>query len=299
MLAVSSITANVRVAGRADVNVGIGPSESYAENLVPFSAGIAYEENPTISYTPVWSENYMRQMLSPIPLDLLVLIARSVTHPTLPITLMVSRINDIRNPDFLLPLSAEPDPRFARFLELMLELQTAGRVAWTRDPREEVEFDLVIHDYAPTYSAKVRELLALMELQMPKDESKDIVLPLSLAVKGKELGGIAITTRSVHDLIEILCASIDVPEEHTSSGLAVKYPPTGLAGKDIYIRRSEERPRHASVAVKYRGFWLYIDERDIPSKIAFRLITSLWAIRIATATEQLQAAPVLTIPVSR
>ena len=45
-------------------------------------------------------------------------------------------------------------------------------------PRKEVEFDVLISGYAPAYSHTVREYLALLELPMPADESKDIVLPL-------------------------------------------------------------------------------------------------------------------------
>jgi hypothetical protein len=122
MLAVTSVTANVRVSTRADVEIGVGPDKNYLENLVPFSAGTVYEENPTISYTPVQSEEYLREILSPMPLDLLILISRSMTWVGLPFTILVSRVNDIRNPDFLTPPVVEPDPRFARFVELITEL---------------------------------------------------------------------------------------------------------------------------------------------------------------------------------
>jgi hypothetical protein len=63
-------------------------------------------------------------------------------------------------------------------------------------PRKEVEFDVLISGYAPEYSHTVREYLALLELPMPADESKDIVLPVYFAVKGRESGDIGISTRS-------------------------------------------------------------------------------------------------------
>ena len=59
-------------------------------------------------------------------------------------------------------------------------------------PRKEVEFDVLISGYAPEYSHTIREYLALLELQMPADESKDIVLPVYFAVKGRELKTITI-----------------------------------------------------------------------------------------------------------
>ncbi|HBE92527.1 MAG TPA: hypothetical protein DDW55_08355 [Gammaproteobacteria bacterium] len=53
LLAVASVTANVRVRTGAAVEVGVGNNENFAGNLVPFSATAVYEENPTISYVPV------------------------------------------------------------------------------------------------------------------------------------------------------------------------------------------------------------------------------------------------------
>jgi hypothetical protein len=34
---------------------------------------VAYEENPTISYAPVQGEKYLRQIMSPVSLDILIL----------------------------------------------------------------------------------------------------------------------------------------------------------------------------------------------------------------------------------
>jgi hypothetical protein len=48
LLAVSGVAANVRFSGNAGVQVGFGPKSYYEGNLVPFSGGLTYEENPTI-----------------------------------------------------------------------------------------------------------------------------------------------------------------------------------------------------------------------------------------------------------
>jgi len=69
LLTVASVTANVRVTTRADVQLGIGDEDNYASNLVPFSAAAIYEENPTISYVPVAGSSYMRQFMSPTPVS--------------------------------------------------------------------------------------------------------------------------------------------------------------------------------------------------------------------------------------
>jgi hypothetical protein len=155
-------------------------------------------------------------------------------------------------------------------VKLVTELHKAGVMLWVEDPRKEVEFEVLISGYAPEYSQTVREYLALLELPMPADESKDIVLPVYFAVKGRELGDIGISTRSTIDLIENLRAAIELPQKHNRAGLAINYPPMGLAGKDIRIRSSPDKPKTASLAVKYRGYWFFIEETDQLKKYFFQ-----------------------------
>jgi hypothetical protein len=299
MLAVTSVTANVRIAGRADINVGIGPDDNYAGNLVPFSGGAIYEENPTISYTPVQGERYIREMLSPVPLDLFVLMTRTVSQRDIAWTMLVSRINDIWNPHFIRNPEAGNAPRFNRFVELVTELEDSGRMLWAEHPREDIEFSLVFRNYAPDYTEKVRKLLTLLKQPIQRDMSEDIVLPILLAIHGKKFVGIAISTRSVFELIQIMSASVDVPEEHARSGLVIRYPPKGLAAEGVHILFSQRKPQSASVAVKYRGSWFYIEDTDQKTKMVFRLISAFWAVRLANAAGESQQAPVLTIPASR
>ena len=298
LLAVSGVAANVRFSTRAGVQAGFGSGDSYEGNLVPFSGGLVYEENPTITYVPVQGEQYLRQVLSPVSLDVLILFIRNEIYSAKPLVLLANRVNDIRNPDFLDSPSDEPDPRFQRFIELFMELKHAGVLLLVTDPRKEAPYDVLITGYAPTYSEKVKEYLALLGLPMPTDTSSDIILPIYPGVKGRQTDGIAISTRSTFDLIEILKAAIEIPQEHVDTGLAVPFPPTGLAGENIRIHTSKDKPKQAVIAVKHRGYWFYIDDTDMHTKLYYRMVRTLWSISIASATDH-KAAPVLTIPVSR
>src|SRR6185436_14029710 len=49
----------LHVTAETAINVGAGDSDSYEGNLVPFSAGLTYEEAPTISYVPMSGEALM------------------------------------------------------------------------------------------------------------------------------------------------------------------------------------------------------------------------------------------------
>ena len=105
--------------------------------------------------------------------------------------------------------------------------------------------------------------------------------------------------RSVYDLLEILAAAVEVPEADQQNGIATTYPELGHVGKDLRIRYTEARPEHASVAVKYRDGWFYIDERDQATKQFFRLLGGLWTTTIAESATRAGSAPLLTVPVSR
>jgi len=298
LLAVTGVTANVRFSASAGAEVGYGTEEIDEWAFGPFRGGVAYEENPTISYAPVQGEKYLRQIMSPIPLDILILALRSSANPAELFTMLVKRVNGIKNPDFLKPPSGRLDPRFSRLLLILQELSDADMIHWVRDRREGIGYSTVIRDYAPEFSERVIELLRMLGLPVPKNRAEDIVLPVYFALKGKEPEGLAIATRSTMDLIEILRASVEVPEDHVQSGLALSYPPKGLAGKGVHIRLAAERPTNASVAVSYGRYWFYIDRVDQRTKMAFRNLRTLWDISIASAAAQ-QPAPVLTLPVSR
>jgi len=298
LLDVSSIAANMRFQASADAELGFGDEEDYLGNLVPFSAGVVYEENPTITYQPIQGEKYFRQLMAPIPLDVLLLTLNSETHGSGLFTLLVNRINNLRNPGFLEIAPHKPNLRWTRFTELYAKLKSAGIIELVKNPETDETFDLLISDYAPAHSVNVAECLELLDLSTLMDDSEDIVIPISFSVTAERSLGIGVITRSVYDLFEIMQAAIVVPPEHAEAGLMRAYPPAGLPGQDIKILFSITKPDNASLAVRYRGYWFYIDETDLDTKGFFALTRILWSFTSTTSDSE-TGVPVLTIPVSR
>ena len=298
LLAVSSVTANVSVSTSTGIQFGFGNEGNYSGNLVPFSASAVYEENPTVSYTPVEGQKYLRQLTTPVSLSILVPLCEAVNNPGPLFTVLVSRVNNLANPGFHAS-STGPDPRFTRFVELMSRLNQAEVLNWVEDPEHRGSFSIVIHHFRPGYEADARELLRLLDLPGPAAGTREIVIPVSLGIGGGKMEGVALTTRSVYDLAEILSAAVDIPAEDVESGAAVNYPPASPMGRRLHIRRSRDKPVTAYVAVEDHGWWYYIDKTDQPTKRFFHLMNVLWSVTIAESTARGQKAPILMLPASR
>lgn len=300
MLSVASITAGLRFRAAAGTNIGIGDSDNFAGNLVPLSIGVAYEENPTISYLPLSGEDFTRRMLSPISVEEWLLLATAVRRHDLLFALAVSRINGLRN---VLLGDEPPSPQFARVGELYGRLVDAGVLDHVETPHAKGDrrYFWDLHSYAKGYRDSVRELLDLLGIEAELDGSP-ILLPLLQAV-GPSSSAIHIGHRSAYEILDLFARGIDVPADHIEAGIA---EPVGAAmaarAPFIQIRSAEadwwnSRPDESTVAVRHRDRWFYIDETDTESKRAFVFLQTLIGMRLAeNATKQ--RAPVLTVPVN-
>ena len=303
-LSVSGIAANAKVRTSAGINLGFGTENNYAGNLVPFSGNIFYEENPTITYTPVQGMEAIQQLTSPIPLDIVVPLANSMMYESPIMSMVIRRLNRVDNPAYLQTAEAEPDPQYAQVIDMMSGLKRAGKLFWGKllmvgEGEEETQIAFIIRDYEPDYSTTVYELLRLLNVPKPKGKSKDIIVKTVLAFEQTEPMSVAVLTRSVIDIMELLAAAVDVPEEDQISGAAIQFPKAGLPGKDIEIRRSEDKPKKASISVKYRGYWFYVDDTDQVTKQAIRLLQFLNSAMTGEAASKDHVRPALTIPISQ
>ena len=294
LLSVASVTANLHATASTAAQFGVGPSRNYEGNLVPLALGFAYEENPTISYTPVQGERYAKAILSPVGLDVLVLLAGSEHAPAPVVWELVKQVNGLRNPPY-----GPPDARagFERSIALLERLQLAGQATCTSAAAKAGGFALVIHDYAGSRDV-VDELLRLWGISpsLARD-GRDVVLPLKLATGHGTKTDLNLLTRSVYELLELAASAIEAPPEHVALGLT---DPTGLSPFQGWLRiHSSPGPPSTAVvvSVRHRGHWFYISADDTDSKLAFQLIQTLIGMRLGEAMPQ--SIPTLTIPVGR
>jgi len=90
-----------------------------------------------------------------------------------------------------------------------------------------------------------------------------------------------------------LATQITVPQNHVTEGRTVPSIYTGDDNSMIRINHSQDKPEDAFIAVKYRDYWFYIDDRDLKSKRTFTFLMILFSITETGGKEQL---PLVTIP---
>jgi hypothetical protein len=155
-------------------------------------------------------------------------------------------------------------------------------------------------------SPEVMELLALLNL-VPGLQRYDV----SLAARGSPDPArfpvppsteVRIVPRSTAQVYFYLANGVEVPDKHLSCGLVG--PAAGGAGQEltrglfeVHVSGSHKSPPTAYVAIKYRGYWFYIDDRDQATKDTFALV--LHVSRLDFARQRLGAGPVLTLPAGR
>lgn len=297
MLKVSSVTANMKFASRGSFDIGVGPDENFAGNLVPLSGSVLYEENPTISYIPLDGGKFVRELLSPIPLRLYLLLVESGDFE-LTARMLTNSVNRLRNPDFLAGNEAETDGRFDRFIEILASLDRRDRLDFGKIKGKEDEVAAVIHGYAPDQVDEVNELLALLGLRAMKADGQDVLIPIYLSVGSQKPKSVKVRTRSIYDVMRIAAASAEVPEEHAESGLALTYPQVGWGRELLRIRSSKSAPDNAAVAIQHHDYWFYIDATDRSSRLSFLIIQTLISVRIADVAGGAQSVPLITVPAS-
>ena len=107
--------------------------------------------------------------------------------------------------------------------------------------------------------------------------------------------------RSILQIGVFLAKGVCVPPDHVTCGIA---PMTLDETGQIYdwcsvtqgffqVCSSRRKPKHAEIAVKYRGYWFYIAPDDVNSRAAMAIYEILFAVQESSGSS---VGPLLTLP---
>lgn len=300
-LEVASISTSYTFEGSAAVAGTLGAGDDSADS----SLGVGFAERPTITYLPLSGEKFVKELLSPIPLEIIFLLPQSGWSFERVLRCCVQRMNDLPNAPSAAGPTPEQSPRYEGFLRaarLLRELQVRGDITLGVPLRGEAEkepdpYVLRFHDHARD-SEEGKELLALLSLENIRDGDVPMV-PGGLDRHESEL---AIYPRSLMGVLFYLSQSVESPPGHeergwvtvTKNGDGRPFDWKALTDGLLRIRSSEGKPDNAFVAIPYRGFWFYIDDSDLTSKSTFGLLTQIYSLKSGSSSK---GAPLLTLPV--
>jgi hypothetical protein len=157
---------------------------------------------------------------------------------------------------------------------------------------------------------EVDELVRLLNLR-PDEQYYDLVVapgnvPDPMLYPRPPSAELRVTPRSTSQVMFYMSNGVEVPEEHLDCGSA--RATTDAEGKpmdgreltrglfEVHACRGHKPPPSAYIAIKYRGYWYYIDDRDQASKATLSLVLQLSRLDF---NSDRPAAPFLTLPIGR
>ena len=254
-----------------------------------------YTDRPTITYVPLTGHQFQRALMAPLPPASVFSAIQAGWAAEGVLFASVEAINGLRN-ERMGPTGVTPaDEGFMRVLEIMGRLQRSGVVALrvqAGDGGEAAILTLRTDDVPPETAADSAELRRLLRID---PEAKELRLAYGqLPADGREL---AVLTRSVIQMMNVMASNAELPEGDVAEGRALPGWESAGAGVEsrgkFHLRCTKEKPKDAFVAVPYRDHWFWIDDRDLPSKRHFAFVMYLFTL---ADTGDRGGEPVLTIP---
>jgi len=285
-----SMETTVNAAGTFPETVNVGG------NTATFGAAARYTDRPTITYTPLTGNRFVRSLMMPLPPESVFYTIQSGWPADGVLFATVASINGLKNQEIAAAGVSPPDPQFLRVLSLMRSLQLSGTVGMRveADAKQQKTTLVTIRSTRDTPEAaeQSRELRQLLGLD-PNAESFRLVFG-GVAGNDKE---VSVLTRSILHLMQAMASEVDVPREHAAQGRTARGSQGESGGPTtprlVRIYSSTGQPRDAFVSVRYRDHWFFIDDRDLSAKRTFAFMMLLFT--LADSGEK-EAMPLITIP---
>ena len=291
--------ANVLTQYSIQSTAGLGRSRTAGSPVDrSINLGLTYEENPAVSYAPLQGEKFVRQLLSPISLETMLLLYHSGWSIERIFRCSIQQLGPLKNA----PGASGPTPdqapefrEFTRAAKLLRELQVQGKIHFGAVQNGQGQHMVLRFSPEAAASPIARELRKLLGAGQDAAD-------LHLATGAAAAGQIPVVTRSLMGVLFYLSHSIEVPEDDVEAGRVTLTKNSDDSPFDwsevteglLQVRTGSWRPGNASVRIRYRGAWFYVDDSDLPSKSTFSFLTQLLALQ---SGEVKSSAPVLTIPI--
>lgn len=273
-----------------DLSGGATLTRPNGANVYSLGAGARFADKPTITYTPLMGKDFMKGVLSPLPPEAIFFLLEMGWRAKDVLPLCVNAVNSHSNRRGAGPSARAMDPEFERIVDLFQQLQSSGTLGLRVRQNKEKSQSLLLFFRTANATEETRkvmaELLKLLGLKEGLSEYR-----LSYGSAATDDGEIAVQTRSLLQIMIQQSQDVDVPPEHAASTFP---PPPNRSDADrlLHIKSSSSAPSDAHAAIEYRGWWFYIDDTDLKSKLTFAMTILIFNF---ADVEQKQSLPLITI----
>lgn len=272
----------------AGANVGGALVDNPGADSLTLGGAGKYTDRPTITYTPLTGNKFVRSLMTPLPPETVFFTIQSGWPADNVLGAALASINGLKNQETSVAGVVPPDPGFVRVLELMRKIQLSGAVGMRVKPDAAKQGTTLLtfrsKDITQETLGDIVELRRLLRLNPDAQE-----FTLSFGATASSDEEVAVLTRSLTHIMATMAAQVDVPPEDVAQGRATP----GTTAGNIRIGCSRTRPGDAFVAVAYRNRWFWIDDRDLRTKRAFAFMMMLFTLADSGEREGL---PLITIP---
>jgi hypothetical protein len=255
-----------------------------------------YRDRPTITYSPLTGDQYLRGIMTPIRPEAIFSAIPAGWPADVILFTSVASINHLNNQHFGGRRQGPADPEFIRLIRLIRVLEEVGALGFRvsdgpdRPPGNILFFRK--ETVPPAEAEAIREVKQLLGVDPDRYE-----FDLVFGRTPRSNREIAVQTRSLLGIMFAVSAQTDIPPQHLAEGRAT----AGFVDRTgdrqnirvMHIYATKERSPFAFVSIRYRDYWFWIDDRDLRSKRNFAFLMFLFSL---AETGERKALPVITIP---
>jgi hypothetical protein len=271
-----------------------------------------YIDRPTISYMPITGQPLVDLLLRPVPPATIFAIIDAGYPADFIMDRSVKSMNDLYNYSLIPNRGGRPeDPRFRKLVEAIARLQRAGAIAarttsgggnssattlarpsTTTGPAEGKPLVTTLYFRRHVSAAAERDIRlvkSLLGLDPRRDEFTVTDGPRHTPQE------IAVTSRSLQEVLEEFASGVDVPAQDVDSGRATRVPAIAenpASPPLIHIHSGPVRPDDDYSAVYYQHHWFWIDNDDLRSKLDFLFLMVFASL---TESRSIPQIPMVTI----
>jgi hypothetical protein len=258
--------------------------QSGAKGIFTPDASTFVEEKPTISYSPLQGEKFVKGVLTAVSLKTVVLLFNSGWSIERIFKVGLQRIDKLKNA----PSASGPTPntapkteKFFLMAKILRELQAHGALELKFQMLDEKP-QLVIHisdafknsklanEFTRSINGKIGKKTYIFEAPSVRDKPSIDIVP-----------------RSLLGILFYLSHGVEVPELHLKEGRVVitkkengdVFDWKKVTGGLLRIHSRLTQPEDAMLKIFYRNHWFYINDSDLMSKSTFSLLTQIYALQ--------------------